>query len=322
MTLDVLQRGPRRAVAHLYDRRHMVAPRRVRHPGHQRVVHVRMGLQGLLDLLGVHLLAPGVDALRAAPEDHDHALLVDGRHVAEQHPAFAVLAEEGLGRLRRVVVVAERNVAALGDPPYLARGDRLAGGRIDHPGTGVDADPEAALGPRVVRRRAVEPGLRGAEVVQQHRVRHQRPELAADRVRHDRAGRGHAEHRRAVRAPQGSFERVDQRPQHRVAHQGDAGDLLPLDRPQYFLGHELAVDHHTLTEVEADEGGEGGGAVHQWRGGEEGDPRTMRPRPARRSPRASSPVHRWVSRRPAPRRTGPPDATSRPWAGRSCRRCR
>ncbi len=88
-----------------------------------------MCLEGLLDLLRIHLLATGVDALRAPAEDGDHALLVDRRHVAEQHPAFTVLDEERLGGPGRVVVVAERHVTALRDPadPAGATGSRVAG---------------------------------------------------------------------------------------------------------------------------------------------------------------------------------------------------
>ncbi len=71
--------------------------------------------QGLLDLLRIDLLATGVDALGAAAEDGDDALLVDRRHVAEQHPPLVVLLEEGLGDLR-VVVVAEGDMATLCDP--------------------------------------------------------------------------------------------------------------------------------------------------------------------------------------------------------------
>ena len=55
--------------------------------------------------------------------------------------------------------------------------------------------------------------------------------------------------------------------------------------PQHLLGHELAVDDDPLAEVEADERGQGGGAVHQRRSGEEGDARRRRRRPARRAPR-------------------------------------
>ncbi len=251
----------------------MVAPLGVRHPGHQRVVDVRVGLEGLLDLLRVHLLAAGVDALRAAPEDGDHALLVDRGHVAEQHPPLAVPLEEGPGGLGGVVVVAERHMSALGDPAHLAGRHRLIGGRVHDLRTGVDADPEAPLGTRVLGRRAVETGLGRAEVVQQHGVRHQLLELPPHRVRHDRAGRRHAEQRRAVDVLQRTAQRVDQGPQHRVAHQRDAADPLLLQGPQHFLGHELAVDHDPLPEVEADERREGGGAVHQRGRGEEGDPR-------------------------------------------------
>src|SRR5690348_13613795 len=102
-----------------------------------------MGLEGLLDLLRIDLLATGVDALGAAPEDGDDALVVDRRHVAEQHPPLAVLLEEGLGGFSRVVVVAEGHMAALRDPAGLADDDRLVCGWIHHLRTGVDPQPEA-----------------------------------------------------------------------------------------------------------------------------------------------------------------------------------
>ena len=63
-------------------------------PTHDRVGDARVALQHGLDLLGVHLLAAGVDAQRAAPEQVDGAVGVDGRHVAGQRPALAVDLDE------------------------------------------------------------------------------------------------------------------------------------------------------------------------------------------------------------------------------------
>ncbi len=119
--LDVAERRRVGALPQLHHGGDLIAPPLVGSARDQRVVHVRMGLECLLDLLRVHLLAPGVDALRTPAEHRHDALGVDGRHVAEQYPPLVALAEERLGRLSRVVVVAQRYVAALGDPPRLAR---------------------------------------------------------------------------------------------------------------------------------------------------------------------------------------------------------
>ena len=59
-------------------------------PDHDRIGHRVVRLQRGLDLLGVHLLAAGVDAHRAAPEEMHGAVGVDRRHVAGQRPAGAV----------------------------------------------------------------------------------------------------------------------------------------------------------------------------------------------------------------------------------------
>ena len=58
-----------------------------RDPDDDRVVHTGRRLQDGLDLFGIHLLAAGVDALRATPEQVHRAVGVDRRHVAGQRPA-------------------------------------------------------------------------------------------------------------------------------------------------------------------------------------------------------------------------------------------
>ena len=71
------------AVARLDDRHHDLAPPLVGHAEHARVAHGRVRLQRLFDLLGEDLLAGGVDALRAAAEQQDRAVL---RGPSPSHP--------------------------------------------------------------------------------------------------------------------------------------------------------------------------------------------------------------------------------------------
>ena len=66
------------AVAGLDDGAHGLAPALVGHADHQHVVDLGVGLQDGLDLLGVDLLAAGVDADRAAAEQGDRAVGLDG----------------------------------------------------------------------------------------------------------------------------------------------------------------------------------------------------------------------------------------------------
>src|SRR5207247_621021 len=69
---ELVLRGPRGA--QLDDADHRLTPLLVRDPDDDRVVHGRMGLQDLLDLLRVDLLAAGVDADAAAPEERQRAV--------------------------------------------------------------------------------------------------------------------------------------------------------------------------------------------------------------------------------------------------------
>jgi hypothetical protein len=77
-------------------------------------------LQRLLDLLGEHLLAAGVDAHRAAAEQVDGAVGVHRREVARDAPAATLERAERLRRLRLVLVVADRDEPADGDHAHLA----------------------------------------------------------------------------------------------------------------------------------------------------------------------------------------------------------
>ena len=75
-----------------------------RHRVDDRVV----GLQHLLDLLGEHLLAAGVDAHRAAAEQGERAVRLDHGVVAGHGVPLALELDEGGRRLRLVLVVAHR----------------------------------------------------------------------------------------------------------------------------------------------------------------------------------------------------------------------
>ena len=90
-------------------------------PTHDGVAHRRVGLEHLLDLLGEHLLAAGVDAHRAAAEQGERAVGLDRGVVAGDRVALAVDDEERGRRLLRVLVVADRLWPRDRDPADLAR---------------------------------------------------------------------------------------------------------------------------------------------------------------------------------------------------------
>src|SRR3546814_2289010 len=69
------------------DGGHRLAEALVGQAYHAGVGDPGRGLEHLLDLLGVHLLAGGVDARRAPAEQRDGALLGDRRPVAGHHVA-------------------------------------------------------------------------------------------------------------------------------------------------------------------------------------------------------------------------------------------
>ena len=82
----------------------------------RRVDHVGVGLQQLLDLLGVHLLAAGVDH-RAPRPSRTTAPSLHLDVVARHAVAHAVDHRVRRSRLDRVLVVAERERTGEGDPP-------------------------------------------------------------------------------------------------------------------------------------------------------------------------------------------------------------
>src|SRR5438270_13453970 len=101
-----------------------------------------MELEDLLDLLGEDLLASGVDAHRAAAQDPQRAVGVDGGVVAGHRVPRPVYRPKGPRRLLGILVVPDRIAATHGQETDLAR----AGGDVpsvvaDDPG--VAAEDEA-----------------------------------------------------------------------------------------------------------------------------------------------------------------------------------
>ena len=139
MLLQVLDVGEPALVAQLHHGGDPLAPALVLHADDRGVVDGRVGLHRGLDLLGVDLLAAGVDGDRAPAEQGDRAVLLDGGEVAGDGVAGAVGAgDEGLGRLDLVLVVAERDVALAGDLAH------DAGAGLDDVEVLVDARPSRA----------------------------------------------------------------------------------------------------------------------------------------------------------------------------------
>ena len=112
-------------------------------------------LQRRLDLLGVDLLAARVDALRAAAEQRHRAVELEAGEVAGHRVALAVDLDEGRGRLLRVLVVPERDVAAPGHAADLAGLHRLVVARRARscPGPMRDVDEPAVADRRCPSRR-------------------------------------------------------------------------------------------------------------------------------------------------------------------------
>ncbi len=91
----------RATIAWLHERDDHLTPALVGNADHDAVEHGIVGSERELDLLGVHLLAAGVDARRAAAQEPDRAVGFDGGVVAgDRVPAAADGAEGGRG-LRR-----------------------------------------------------------------------------------------------------------------------------------------------------------------------------------------------------------------------------
>ena len=81
-----------------------------------RVTHGRVVLQCGFDFLRIHLFAARVDAHGAAAEQMDRSVGIDRGHVARQRPSLAVDLYESARAAIGVLVVAERDPAARGEP--------------------------------------------------------------------------------------------------------------------------------------------------------------------------------------------------------------
>ena len=219
-----------------------------------------MGLQRVLDLFGIDLLAPAVDARRATAQEIDRAVLLDGGQVAGERPSPALGLDERPRRLLGVVVVADRDAPGLGQAPDLARSGLHPLERIVEHGVGlVDGEAPALRGPALVA------GLRGAEAVEDHHVGQQLPELLLDGRRERRPAGADTEERRCVPAPGVGGEGVGERTGHGVADDRHAVDLLALDQVPRVLGvHPRAVEQHRPLGLEQCAPGDPlAGAVHE-----------------------------------------------------------
>src|SRR5581483_1111291 len=239
-----------------------LAPLLVGRADHNRVPHSDMGLEDLLDLLGVHLLAAGVDAHRTPAEDAQGAVGVDGRVVTGDRIALAVDHEEGAGRLLLVLVVAE------GHPASALEGDApdLLGSRHDIAPVLGDDPRRLAEGELGRRRRAA--GRRDGRAHAQRLRRRERVGEDHPRVVLEQALLGllaphHARRRdrhqaRQVPLPGVRIERPQNGLGERVAHDGDGVDLLALHGVEELVGLERAPleGHDRTAGVEHAERGE------------------------------------------------------------------
>ncbi|CMN52402.1 Uncharacterised protein [Mycobacterium tuberculosis] len=142
-----VQLGQRRPTTRpgLHHGGHLLAVTRIGHPDHQSVEHVGMPLQSGLDLFGVDLLAAAVDRHRATTQHGDRAVLLDLGVVPRNGVAHTVNRPERLGRLLLVLVVADGNVALLGeDAPHPRAGLDFVAVVIEHDGAMVDPHPGPA----------------------------------------------------------------------------------------------------------------------------------------------------------------------------------
>ena len=201
---------------------------------------------------------------RAAAEQGDRAVGVDGGEVAGHRPAHAVgIGREGGRGLGLVLVVAERDVAAAGEAADLrpgATGRRSSSSTFSSGLTVKRRAPPSALMP---------PGthLRRAVAVHHLDVR----DLGLDRLLHRRrehatAG-AHAVEAGEVALTVGVGEGVGQRAGHGVADDGEAHAPLALDDVPDLVGVEaaLGVEDHAGAGEEHVAHAPLGGAVHERR---------------------------------------------------------
>ena len=271
MLLDLVERRFHRAVGDAGHRGHPLAVLLVGHGHHQGVGDRRMCVQGGLDLLGVHLLATGVDALRTAAQEDDAAVGLDGSHVTEDgDPTTVGQCREGLGGLLLVLVVAERDVADAGDVTDVARAWLdLVQPIIDHHHPVGRRHLQIAV--LVHHDLAVVTRLRRSEVVPQHQIGFHRQHPVTHVLRPDRATGGDGEHRRQIHVALALLELLHERHPHGVADDQHDVDLLALHLGDDGRRVEVALDHQTPAEGEEGEQRVRRRAVHERSGQQERD---------------------------------------------------
>src|SRR5581483_4280792 len=119
----------------------MLAVSRVGHTDHQRVEDIGVALEGGLDLFGIDLLPAAVDRYRAAAQHRDGAVLLNLSVVARNGVAHAVDGLERLGGFLLVLVIADGDVALLGNQtPHTGAGLHLVAVLVQHDGAVIDGD--------------------------------------------------------------------------------------------------------------------------------------------------------------------------------------
>ena len=225
---------------HRVDR---LAPALVGDPEDRGLQHERVGVEGLLDLGAVHVLAAGDDHVLRAVEQEQVAVVVEAAHVAGPVPAVA----QHRRGLLRLVPVAGHDVRALhGHLTGLTVGQRSAVGAADH-----DLDAHHRLTGRAAPVAVDEP-LLVAE------AGHQRRRLGGAVEVHELGGRERLgrppDHLRGDRRPTvgeraqrldpaGPVELLLDHRRHHRGHPQRGGHALGLDRVEGPAGLEGGEDH-------------------------------------------------------------------------------
>src|SRR5215469_652943 len=129
-------------VTRLHERSDPLPEPVVRYADHHGIEDTAKRLERALNLLGEDLLAAGVDARVAAAKQGDGAVELQPGPVARDRVARAVDLGEQRRGLDPILVVAERDVTAAGDPADLARTDRPVE-LVDHDGRRARRHPGA-----------------------------------------------------------------------------------------------------------------------------------------------------------------------------------
>ena len=189
--------------------------------------------------------------------------------VARHRVSRAADHREGARRLRRVLVVAERHVTHASHPAHLRRAGWERARQVLAQDDGV-RHREGARRRRLAgarRPRSMPARLRGAEAVDDGRVRHALEQRLLQVRRQDRAARDDHEEPREVVRP--SIETVEQRARERVADEHEEVHPLALDRPPEVVRVEplrTPLQHHGASLVERAERRPLRRAVHERRG--------------------------------------------------------